>query len=139
MARYRGKGTQLWVETVPDTFEKVPQCFQGQGGDASTPQVDVTDFDSEGKEFEAGETDYGATSWQMYWDAANSVQRFLEVAQELGTKFRARTIFTQYTPNIQYEYEATVQSFTPDYGTNDTFQQVALVLKISGAPVYSTL
>lgn len=142
MARYRGAGTQLWVDTsetaTPD-FEKVKQCYAGQLGGSTTAQIDVTDFDSAAREFIAGMTEEGQASFSIFFDPNDDVHEFLRTSRQAGTSFDVEVRLTQAATPVKYAFEATVDSSDLDFGSAEGAMQMPLTLKISGAVTKSPI
>lgn len=138
MARYKGGGTQLWIadNTTPTPqMVKVKQCFAGNQAGGSPGEIDVSDFDSQAREYLQGIADEGTVSFQMNYDPNDPVHELLRERKYVGNteaEFDCEIRLTQAATPVAFKFRAYVQDFPIDFGGFETTMTVNLTLRVNG-------
>lgn len=134
MPDIKTQGTKLKVEssTSPGEYLDVPGIASIDGlGSGEADDIDVTDFDSTGKEFLVGLKDEGTLTCQLNYDPDNAVHTLLETLQNSQTKTNFKIQLPAGT-NDTFSFEASVKQFNKSLQANDAVR-ATLQLRISGS------
>lgn len=80
MAKLKSQGTTIWylnTTVSPYAYVQIGQVVGINGPDGSTGEIDVTDLDSNAKEFVASLPDWGSVSLDTIWDPKLTSHLFL--------------------------------------------------------------
>jgi len=116
----------------PETFNDVPQIKSISGlGSGQSQEIDVTDFDSTGKEFVQGLKDEGSVSIDMVYDPNDTQQTRLETirSNQETTNFK---IVLSDTNNTNFEFAGFITSFEKTLEEDDVMR-ASVSIRITGA------
>jgi len=118
---------------TPATWAKVGNCKTFTGFDGKSDEIEVTDLDSQAKEFIVGLPDFGSFQVGLNWknnDAGQAKMFALYEAQQVGN-------FKLVLPNGRTAtFQAYVIEFPISGGTNQTVQ-TTVTLRITGLVTWS--
>lgn len=128
------------------TPTKIPNVFDAGEFGPQADDIDVTNFDSEAKEYLTGLPDNGEITLQINQDSSDAVHQFLESEAGSGNRFpfcvalsESETAPTASGGNIVpaadrtcYIFTASVKSYRGAIKTNDAVRRT-VTLRISGA------
>jgi len=116
----------------PEAFNDVPQIKSISGlGSGQSQEIDVTDFDSTGKEFVQGLKDEGSVSIDMVYDPNDTQQTRLETirSNQETTNFK---IVLSDTNNTNFEFAGFITSFEKTLEEDDVMR-ASVSIRITGA------
>lgn len=128
-ALYLGAGT-----ASPETFVKVGGITDIGAPESSTTEIDITDLESNAKEFVAGLKDFGSITMQLKYDPTLAPVKDIEGLADTGA---VRNWQIRYSDGkTKKSFSAFVKSFNPSAAV-DSIVKGPLTLRITG-PVTTT-
>jgi hypothetical protein len=148
MAELKTQGVSLYLLDSTDSGNEVREIgkvtgISGVGGEAG--EIEITNFDSTGKEYLVGLEDSGTVSVSLNYDPASSSnhatliglqggsnKRFLIAGSEASTDPTYTSTYTIPTDRTTWDFTAGVKSFNFDMSPDDAVRS-SMSLRVSGA------
>jgi hypothetical protein len=126
------QGTKIYVGDTgsPEAFQAIPEVRTIGGPSENRPTRDVTDLDSDAREFKLSLKDAGEVSLGMFYIPANAVHASLRSAFDAGTLKSFRIEFVD-SAGTYYDFDAYVISWAPSIEV-DSDVTLEIGLKITG-------
>lgn len=127
----QGLKLQLGTTASPQTFTNIANVAGVQGlGSGNTTEIDVTNFDSTGREFLKGFSDGGTMTVNLNPDPDLSGYKDLEDLFAAGTTRQWRVLLAN-TGSSYWEFNAYISQFQKDFAIDDA-ARATVSLRISG-------
>lgn len=130
----RGTLVQAGDEATATSFVTIAEVKSFDGPSSQAPSIDVSSFDSTGKEFIAGLSDGGEVSLDLNFVGSDSGQEQLLTDHQAGTSRYYQIVFNDHDTNpTTVVFVASVTGHTPS-GQTDAAYMLKVTLKVSGTP-----
>jgi hypothetical protein len=128
------QGTKLYVsDTSPTSFVQIPDVTNIPSvGSSERPRIDVSNMDSQSREFRYGLSDTGSVEFEINYVPSNAVHTIVESAAENNTEKTFRVQFsdgTTFTGNGFFETFAKSAEVDNVYKANVSFKWSGLPVK----------
>lgn len=131
MAGRESQGTKFKYESAtPGTYTAVPGVVSIDGPSGSGQEIDVSDLDSEAREYIQGLPDEGNITLEMNYIPGTTEQERLRAARAAREKLNFRIAFNT-TPESGQEFEGYVVEFSHSAGV-DAALKASVTIRITG-------
>lgn len=124
----KGSVLKLGDGAEPEVFTTVPQLSKLSIDGISKDDIDVTDLESEGKEYAPGLTDYGSFSAEGIWDDTSAQHIALFNMQDTHQEVNWQVVTSSGT---KWTFSGYVKSMPVNWDANNV-QRFSLTIKVSG-------
>jgi hypothetical protein len=125
---------------TPEVFTTIAEVTNVNGPPETAPQVDVTSFDSDAKEFRAGLVDGGEVSFDMNFVGEDSQQQGLRTDLRAGTVRNFKVIIPDRVLAANCStcaFSAVVTNLSGPESAVDAVIKQSCSLKVSGLPTWT--
>jgi len=135
MAGFRAKGTKVTIKKVGSEPNDLVLKNLTSIGEQTTEieEIDVTDHDSQGKEYIAGDRDAG--SLDLSGNIKDSAQ--IEKLQAIFDAGKNRQFEIEYPSGDKLTFEAYISKFGFGEAATDSIYAFSATLRISGKPTFT--
>lgn len=138
MAKGVTQGTQLLVKDTGSTFLNVGNLTSIRTPSPDKPEIDITDFDSEGAEFLLGLPDFGSLDFEGFYNKGSPGQELLKT-DGTSTASTVRTFkIVLASLGEEIEFEGVVKSFEIGAELNNAYTFNGSI-RTTGAPTFSDI
>lgn len=134
MANIKTQGTVVSIEKAasPNEYDPIPgiSSISGLGGGEAN-DIDVTDFDSTGKEYLIGLKDEGTLQLELNYDPDNAVHTRLETLQDAQTSATFKITLAAGTNKV-FTFDAFVKQMNKNLQADDAVR-ATVQLRITGS------
>lgn len=134
-----GVKIQIGDAAEPEVFTTIAEITDFNGPNETSPSIDVSNFDSEAREFIAGLKDGGEVTFSCNFVGSNAQQQALRTAQKNRVKKNFKILINDAALDADkttIELAANVTGFSLT-GSVDAAIKAAISLKVSGEPAFT--
>jgi len=126
------QNTKFQVDMGSGTFSDVANVTSISGlGSGSSAEIDITTFDSSGKEFRQGLKDEGSLTIDLIYDPGDTQHSKLESLRDNQSNNAFKISTSEATPT-EFTFDAFVQTFDKSFESDEVLR-ASVGLRISGA------